>query len=36
VVIGPDGNVVKHWEKVRGAAKHPEEVYEFVKAAAES
>jgi len=32
VVVGPDGKVLKHWPKVRGAAKHPAEVVEFLQA----
>lgn len=35
VVIGPDGKIIKHWPKVRGAAKHPAEVVDFLKAEAE-
>jgi len=26
VLIGPDGNVIKHWKKVANAEKHPEQV----------
>lgn len=32
VVVGPDGNVVKHWKKVPKAAAHPEKVLETVRA----
>lgn len=31
VVVGPDGNVVKHWKKVPKAASHPEKVLETVR-----
>ena len=31
VVIGPDGNVVKHWKKVARAETHPEKVLETVQ-----
>ncbi|HTP65980.1 MAG TPA: peroxiredoxin [Geobacteraceae bacterium] len=30
IVIGPDGNVVKHWPKVAKAETHPAEVLEFL------
>jgi peroxiredoxin len=30
-VIGTDGKVAKVWSTVKGVAKHPEEVLEFVK-----
>jgi len=30
VVIGPDGNVLKHWKKVPKAETHPEKVLEFI------
>ena len=32
VVIGPDGRVVKHWQKVAKAETHPQEVVDFLKA----
>jgi len=31
VVIGPDGKVVKHWQKVKKAEDHPREVLEYLK-----
>jgi thioredoxin-dependent peroxiredoxin len=31
VVIGPKGEVVKHWPTVRKAEAHPEEVLAFLK-----
>ena len=31
VVIGPKGDVVKHWPTVRKAEAHPEEVLAFLK-----
>jgi thioredoxin-dependent peroxiredoxin len=31
VWIGPDGKVVRHWARVRDAAKHPDEVLEAVR-----
>ena len=31
VMIGPDGDVVKHWTAVRKADAHPEEVLEALK-----
>jgi peroxiredoxin Q/BCP len=31
VVIGGDGNVVKHWPAIRKAETHPQEVLEFLK-----
>ena len=33
VLIGPDGNVIKHWATVRGADKHPLEVLEALNEA---
>jgi len=30
-VIGPKGDVVKHWPTVRKAEAHPEEVLAFLK-----
>ena len=30
-VIGPDGTVLKHWEKVTNAAEHPAQVLEFLQ-----
>jgi peroxiredoxin Q/BCP len=30
-IIGPDGNVAKHWKKVPKAEAHPEKVLEFLK-----
>lgn len=32
VIIGPDGNVSKHWKKVPEAATHPAKVLEFLEA----
>lgn len=34
VVIGPDGKVLKHWQKVPKAETHPEKVLEFVSSLA--
>jgi peroxiredoxin Q/BCP len=31
VVIGPDGTVVKHWQKVAKAESHPRDVLEFLR-----
>ena len=31
VLIGPDGKVMKHWAKVRDAAKHPEDVLQEIE-----
>jgi len=31
VVIGPKGDVIKHWPTVRKAEEHPQEVLEFLK-----
>ena len=31
VVIGPKGDVIKHWPAVKKADAHPEEVWEFLK-----
>jgi peroxiredoxin Q/BCP len=31
VVIGPKGDVIKHWPAVKRAETHPEEVLAFVK-----
>jgi thioredoxin-dependent peroxiredoxin len=31
VVIGPKGNVIKHWPTVKKAEAHPEEVLKFLK-----
>jgi len=31
VVIGPDGNVVKHWVKVTNAEAHPQQVLCFLQ-----
>jgi peroxiredoxin Q/BCP len=30
-VIGPKGDVIKHWAAVKKAEDHPEEVLEFLK-----
>jgi thioredoxin-dependent peroxiredoxin len=35
VVIGPQGDVVKHWSTVKKAEAHPEEVLSFLKTKAE-
>jgi len=35
VVIGPHGDVVKHWSTVKKAEAHPEEVLSFLKAKTE-
>ncbi|NOU36765.1 MAG: peroxiredoxin [Kiritimatiellaceae bacterium] len=32
VIIGPDGNVSKHWKKVAKADEHPAKVLEFLEA----
>jgi len=34
VVIGPDGKVRKHWQTVKNAEAHPEEVLDFLRAGA--
>ena len=31
VVVGPKGDVIKHWPTVKNAAAHPEEVLQFLK-----
>lgn len=31
VIIGPKGNIVKHWPAVKKADAHPEEVFAFLK-----
>jgi len=31
VVIGPKGDVIKHWNPVKKAEEHPEEVLAFLK-----
>lgn len=31
VVVGPKGDVVKHWPTVKNAEAHPEEVFDFLK-----
>jgi thioredoxin-dependent peroxiredoxin len=31
VIVGPDGKVVKHWQKVAKAEEHPAAVVEFLK-----
>jgi peroxiredoxin Q/BCP len=31
VVIGPEGDVLKHWATVKKAETHPAEVIEFLK-----
>jgi len=31
VVIGPKGDVIKHWPTVKKADEHPAEVWEFLK-----
>ena len=31
VVIGPKGDVIKHWPAVKNAEAHPEEVLQFLK-----
>ena len=31
VVVGPKGDVIKHWPTVKNAAVHPEEVSQFLK-----
>ena len=33
VVIGPKGDVLKHWPTVKKAEAHPEEVFSFLKGA---
>ena len=35
VIIGPEGKVVKHWQKVAKAETHPNDVLEFLKKHAE-
>jgi peroxiredoxin Q/BCP len=30
IIVGPDGKVLKHWQKVSDAAEHPAEVLEFL------
>lgn len=32
VVIGPKGEILKHWPSVKNAGEHPREVLEFLKA----
>ena len=32
VIVGPDGNVSKHWKKVTKADEHPAKVLEFLEA----
>jgi peroxiredoxin Q/BCP len=34
VVIGPDGKVRRHWQAVKNAEAHPEEVLEYLRASA--
>ena len=31
VVIGPKGDVIKHWPAVKKAEEHPDEVVEYLK-----
>jgi len=31
VVIGPKGDVIKHWQSVKKAEEHPDEVLTFLK-----
>ena len=31
VLVGPDGNVIKHWRRVSRAADHPEKVFEVIQ-----
>jgi thioredoxin-dependent peroxiredoxin len=31
VVVGPKGDVIKHWPTVKNGAAHPEEVLQFLK-----
>jgi peroxiredoxin Q/BCP len=31
VVVGPNGDVIKHWSTVKNAATHPGEVLQFLK-----
>jgi peroxiredoxin Q/BCP len=31
VVIGPKGDVIKHWKTVKKAEDHPQEVISFIK-----
>ena len=31
VVVGPKGDVIKHWPMVKNAEAHPEEVLDFLK-----
>ena len=31
VIIGPDGNVLKHWKQVKNAEQHPEDVATFLE-----
>jgi len=33
VLIGPDGNVLKHWKRVANAAEHPRKVLETLQKA---
>jgi peroxiredoxin len=32
VVIGPRGDIIKHWPAVKNAEQHPHDVLEFLKA----
>jgi peroxiredoxin Q/BCP len=31
VLVGPDGQVIKHWKQVDNAAEHPREVLEILR-----
>lgn len=31
VVVGPEGGVIEHWQRVKNAEEHPEEVLEFIR-----
>lgn len=31
VVVGPEGDVIEHWQRVKNAEEHPEEVLEFIR-----
>ena len=31
VVVGPEGDVIKHWPAVKNAEAHPKEVLDFLK-----
>ena len=33
VVVGPDGNVLRHWKKVPKAEDHPRQVLEYLRKA---